>query len=233
VGFNALGKKTLAHLEYLKIQRLWHPTRNLSKLPADFTFGSGQKMWLQCPGCQHGCGRVHEWQAIVNPSASRIERLVCPQCDSGYGGFCPCRSVENHPTLSKEWHPDNPPASTVSISSHFFAKWKCFKDHPSFEARCTARSTHNTGCPICGVENSRTTRHPPVSERPALLKEWMREKNDRVPEEVTLGSHYPAWWKCSNPEHLPWQAKVYSRARNGNGCPNCKSKNRFKPRKFA
>jgi len=232
-GYNAKGKKTLAHPEYLKIQQWWHPTKNQGKAAADLTHGSKQKVWLQCPGCRHGCGRVHEWQGIAGDCTRNLEHLVCPKCESRSGGFCPCRSVESHPTLSKEWHPDNPPASTVSTSSNFLAKWNCLKGHPSYVARCHNRSVTNTGCPVCGVEKARTTRHPPVSDRPALLKEWMHEKNDIVPEEVTLGSRYPAWWKCSNPEHPPWQARVCDRALKGTGCPNCKSKNRFKPREFA
>jgi hypothetical protein len=232
VGFNAKGKKTLAHPDYLKIQQLWYPANNQGKLPADFTHGSGLKVWLRCPGCQHGCGRVHEWEARAIDIARNVERRVCPRCES-FGTFCPCRSVENHPTLSREWHPDNPHPSTVSSSSRFKAKWLCPRGHPSFVATCNSRCTLNSGCPVCGNAKRGTTRHPPVSERPDLLKDWMHERNDKPPSEVTLGSHYRAWWKCSNREHPPWQATVERRALKGTGCPKCRGVNRFQKRNFA
>ncbi len=40
---------------------------------------------------------------------------------------------------------------------------------------------------------------------------------------VTLGSHKIVWWQCSkNPEHC-WPAKVQPRAKQGTGCPQCRS----------
>jgi hypothetical protein len=109
-GFNDKGKKTLAHPEYQLIQGLWHPTRNLGKAPGDFTYKSSKRVWLRCPGCIHECGRQHEWEARVDKLTRHEGRVVCPYCNSMAGKFCPCRSMANHPRLSKEWHPSNPPA---------------------------------------------------------------------------------------------------------------------------
>jgi hypothetical protein len=201
-------------------------------VPADFLHRSNTKVWMQCSGCQHGCGRIHEWDTRVRNVVQRQESLKCPKCFSGFGGFCPCRSVANHPILSKEWHPDNPPAIDVSLNSNAKYLWICRAGHLPFKARCSDRGCTNTGCPECGVEKSRTTRHPAVSERPDLVKQWMDERNERLPNEVTLGSHFKAWWNCSNPEHAPWQASVASRALKGSGCPKCIGSNRFKPRIF-
>jgi len=232
VGFNAQGRKTLAHPDYGRIQELWHPTKNWGEVPANFTHGSYKKVWLRCTGCQHGCGRLHQWEAKASELVRSVGHLVCPKCDSGKGGFCPCRSVENHPALLREWHPTNPHPSTVSMSSSFRALWTCPKGHPPFRARCRKRSTENTGCPVCGEEKSRTTRHPALSERQDLAEDWVHDLNGKVPSEVTLGSGYKAWWKCSYPEHPPWLAVVADRALKGNGCRKCMPKNRFKPRKF-
>ena len=76
-------------------------------------------------------------------------------------------------------------------------------------------------------------RHPWLSDgRPDLAAEWDLEQNDKLPNEVTLGSDYIAWWRCSrDPEHS-WQARVNTRALKGTGCPDCNQANRFKERIF-
>jgi hypothetical protein len=233
-GFNDKGKKTLAHPDYQLIQHMWHPTLNQGKVPADFTYKSNQKVWLRCPGCIHECGRQHEWEARVQDLTQHGGHTVCPYCDCRFGGFCPCRSVANDPRLWKEWHPSNPPANQVAKSSLKKYIWSCPKGHPPYKASCANRCTYNSGCPVCGIEKSRTTRHPLVSVgRVDLAEEWDFKRNSKLPSEVTLGSHYKAWWFCSsNPDHCAWQTSVQHRALKGSGCPACRSKNRFKPRQF-
>jgi len=234
VGWNDKGKKTLAHPDYHLIHSMWHPTLNLGKVPADFTHRSGQWVWLQCPGCMHECGRHHEWEASVHLLTRHGGHIVCPYCESKGTKFCPCRSVENDPQLWREWHPSNPPANQVAKSSNEKYLWVCPEGHLPYKAICRDRCSYNTGCPVCGVEKSRTTRHPVVSiGRPDLAEEWDGRRNSKSPSEVTLGSHYKAWWVCSrNPEHPSWQALVKRRALSGNGCPACQAINRFKPRQF-
>jgi len=214
---------------------MWHPTLNLGKLPADFTHKSAQKVWLRCPGCIHECGRHHEWEAKVNNLTRYGSKIVCPYCESrGSGSFCECQSVANEPRVCSEWHPSNPPANQVAKNSHIQYLWECREGHPIYKATCNDRSCHNTGCPVCGIEKSKTTRHPVVSVgRPDLAGEWDHKRNEKLPSEVTLGSRFKAWWICRrNPEHSSWQAKVQSRALSGANCPACTTQNRFKPRKF-
>jgi hypothetical protein len=233
-GFNDKGKETLAHPEYQLIQGLWHPTRNLGKAPGDFTYKSNRKVWLRCPGCINECGRQHDWEARVDNLTQHGGHTVtlCPYCVSTRK-FCPCRSVESDPRLSKEWHFSNPPANQVAKSSKEKYLWLCLEGHPPYKATCNARCTNNSGCPVCGAEKRRTTRHPVVSDgRPDLAAEWDSMRNDKSPSEVTLGSGYKAWWVCSNPEHTGWQATVCNRALRGSGCPACKTTNRCKPRRF-
>jgi len=210
---------------------MWHPTHNQGKVPADFTYKSNQKVWLRCPGCIHKCGRHHEWEARTDHVTRNGGHTVCPYCDCGFGGFCECRSVEHDPRLYKEWHPSNPPAREVARSSHQKKYlWICPKGHPPYQATCNSRCARNTGCPVCGAEKSRRTRHPVLSlGRLDLAEEWDQKKNTKSPSGVTLGSHYQAWWVCSrNSDHAPWQTKVQNRALKGNGCPACKAQNRFK-----
>ena len=53
-----------------------------------------------------------------------------------------------------------------------------------------------------------------------LLKEWNYEKNNADPTIITSGSHYLAWWKCSECGY-EWQAPVYSRIGGKTGCRQC------------
>jgi len=233
-GFNGKGKKTLAHPDYKTIQSMWHPKLNQGAQPADFTHASTRTVWLCCPGCIHGCGRVHEWNARPCALTGRGGHIVCPFCDCRSGGFCPCRSVAEDPKLSKEWHPGNPPATDVSKSSCTRHRWVCSKGHSAYWATCNSRSHSNTGCPLCGDEKKGTARHPRLSVgRPDLAAEWDRARNGKSPGDVRLGSKFSAWWVCSSdPKHPPWESEVGNRALKGKGCPACGPRNRFKPRKF-
>jgi len=160
--------------------------------------------------------------------------LVCPSCDSRGGSFCECQSVANDPSLSREWHLDNPSARGVAKSSRGRYLWLCPNGHPPYTTSCNNRCSQNHGCPICGDEKKGSTRHPLISVgRPDLAKEWDTRRNTRSPIEVTLGSRYVASWICSrNPEHPPWQTSVQTRALRGCGCPACIPQNRFKARTF-
>jgi hypothetical protein len=226
---------SVERVPYHVIQRMWHPTLNQGKLPANFTHRCNQRVWLRCPGCTHGCGTQHEWEVRVYVLTRNGDLKVCPYCSS-MGGYpccsCMCQSVANKPRLSKEWHSDNPPATQVAKNSRKKFLWVCPGGHPPYKASCKSRCCGNTGCPECGLVISRTTRHPAVSVgRPDLAGEWDHEGNTKSPGQVTLGSHYKAWWICSsNPNRPSWQAVVKSRALCGSGCPACMKK--FKPRKF-
>ena len=60
-----------------------------------------------------------------------------------------------------------------------------------------------------------------IIDNAELMAEWNWEKNNELgfdPENLTLGSHTKAWWKCSK-EH-EWQAPVNNRNK-GRGCPYC------------
>jgi hypothetical protein len=59
----------------------WHPTRNGTRSPSDFTYGSHNEAWWQCPRF-----KTHVWRARI---ASRTSMLAgCPHCAqlAGKGG---------------------------------------------------------------------------------------------------------------------------------------------------
>lgn len=60
-----------------------------------------------------------------------------------------------------------------------------------------------------------------LTENAKLMAEWDWEKNEKSPEQYTVGSHEKVWWigKCGH----SWQAIVKDR-NHGNGCPICAGK---------
>lgn len=203
--------------------------------PADFTYGIRKRVWLRCPGCMHGCGRTHVREATVYNLTRSGGRIVCSYCESRGGKSCPCQSVAADPGLLAEWHPDNPPAKQVARNCNGKFLWNCLKGHKPYWAACRNRCSGNTGCPVCVKESKKKKDHPSVSVgRPDLAEEWDVERNEKSPDEVTLGSNHMVFWRCRNNPGHTWQAMVYSRALIGTGCPNpkCKKANRSKPRIF-
>lgn len=76
------------------------------------------------------------------------------------------------------------------------------------------------------IENRLNRRpSPPRSKslaklRPDLAREW-NARNPITPEDVSLGSRFPALWTCSNCGHV-WSALVKNRATSpSTGCPEC------------
>ena len=59
-----------------------------------------------------------------------------------------------------------------------------------------------------------------LSKYPKLVEEYM-DKNERQISQLTSGSNYKAWWKCSECEH-EWQARVSRRVSGKSGCKLCK-----------
>ena len=56
--------------------------------------------------------------------------------------------------------------------------------------------------------------------RTELLDQWDEAANlPKTPQTVSYGSEYKARWRCEKGH--TWQAQVYSRTANGNGCPVC------------
>ena len=84
----------------------------------------------------------------------------------------------------------------------------------------TSRTHMRSGCPICrGYRADVTTS---LARRcPDLAGEWHPTRNGRrTPHDVTPGYRHDTWWRCSRC-NLEWQARISSRALEGNGCTRC------------
>jgi len=62
-----------------------------------------------------------------------------------------------------------------------------------------------------------------AADYPELVKQWSN-KNEFPPDKYSDGSHKKVWWKCSNPDHPPWQTELRKRTKRGYNCPYCSKK---------
>lgn len=134
--------------KYPEIAKEWHPTKNGSKKPEEFTFGSQKKVWWKCPK-----GDDHEWEAAIG-SRTGVYKTGCSICHGLVIVKSNCLQTIN-PELAKEWHPlrnGNLTPSDVAPNSQNKVWWKCSnnKDH-EWEQTITNRNTNKSGCPFCDL----------------------------------------------------------------------------------
>ena len=72
VGCRFCAHRAIARSESLLITHpdiaaQWHPTKNGTKTPADFTYGSHQEIWWQCPKF-----KGHVWRARISSRTSQV-----------------------------------------------------------------------------------------------------------------------------------------------------------------
>jgi len=119
------------------LAKQWHPTKNGSLMPKDFTTGSPKKVWWRCD-------KGHEWQAVIK------DRHCCPYCSKR-----PVACKDNclatlNPDLAKQWHltkNGSLTAKDVTLHSGKRVWWICNKGH-EWQATINDRST-GRGCPKC------------------------------------------------------------------------------------
>ena len=141
----AKSKKSLAETHPELINE-WHPNRNGSLSPENFTAGSHKKIVWKCPK-----GDDHIWTASINKRAQRGDG--CPAC-SGHKVVPSNCLATTHPKLVKQWHPDKNENLTPEgfiAGSKKKVWWKCKTgriDHV-WPATIEKRAKYNQGCPYC------------------------------------------------------------------------------------
>jgi very-short-patch-repair endonuclease len=193
----------------------WHPTKNNTLVPENFTHGSHQKIWWKCDK-----GADHEWITSIKSRANRGTN--CPVC-AGKKTVHSNSIATTHPELVKEWHPTKNGTLTPSDvikNSHKMIWWQCpkYKDHV-WKSIVSNRTRHKTICSVC---DSRTVVKSTSLEHthPELAKQWHPTKNgDLKADQVVAGSHYKVWWKCNKGIDHEWLAVIGSRV--SRGCPFC------------
>ena len=134
VGFNDLSTKN----PQLALQ--WHPTKNGSKHPTDYTSGSNKKVWWMCE-------KGHEWKIEIK---IRNDGNGCPYCSNqmvlvGYNDLATTNSdlaLQWHPTKNRSKRPTD-----YTAGSNKKAWWLCDKGH-EWEATIASRNK-GAGCKEC------------------------------------------------------------------------------------
>jgi len=199
------------------IAKEWHPTKNGSLKPEDYTFGSSTTMaWWRD---SHG----HEWQATISSRCSN--KRGCPYCANkkilkGFNDF-----ETTHPCYLAEWDYDKNTILPDSIMSSFSEKvWWIGKDclH-SWQSSPLNRIFGKRNCPYCSNNQLLTGFNDFKTLYPLLMKEWHPTKNQHInPSKINLSyKEQKVWWICE--EGHEWQAYVYQRTRKHKrtNCPVC------------
>ena len=192
----------------------WHPTRNGSKIPENYTVGSGAKVWWQC-------AKGHEWESTIYVRVNST--LGCPFCAGkrvieGETDFATLR-----PQIAQEWHPKNTIGpDEVLPHSEKRVWWICEKGH-EWEAPVYSRFD-GAGCPYCLGKKPIRGETDAATLFPNLINEWNQDRNGNLSlSDFTQYSSRKVWWKCDKGHE--WQASVGHRGA-GENCPYCAGKGR-------
>jgi hypothetical protein len=192
----------------------WHPTKNKDLLPSMVSAKGRNKVWW-LGSCNH------EWEAVVSNRVGLSHG--CPYCSGNtiLVGFNDLGATD--PDIATEWHPvlnaDLLP-TMVSRGSNKKAWWlgKCGHE---WDMQVTSRTTKNQSCPFCAGNRVLVSHNDLATLQPHLIAEWDVDKNDSMPQNYTVGSNVPVWWKCK--EKHSWYASIGGRKYSG--CPDCASAN--------
>ena len=191
----------------------WDYEKNTSIEPSRIAPNSGEKVWWKC---KNG----HSWKAKLSNRVS-LNR-GCPYCSGSLPIVGENDLATLAPQLVSEWNIEKNGKhlpSEYKYQSNKKVWWKCKNGH-DFCASISSRTLHNSGCPYCGNKQVLVGFNDLMTTNPTLASEWDSEKNlDLTPKDITEGSDMNVWWKCSNGHS--WQARVYSRGKDGTGCPVC------------
>lgn len=128
--------------------------------------------------------------------------------------------IIKNPKLAAQWHPSKNGAITpdsITPGSSKKVWWLCEQGH-EWEA-IIANRTKGIGCPFCSGRYATAENNLQVLN-PGLSKQWHPIKNkDLTPVDVMEGSNKKVWWQCERGHE--WEAKIASRAKDGNACPYC------------
>jgi hypothetical protein len=190
----------------------WHPTKNGSLSPQDFTEASEHKAyWL--------CEKGHDWRTSIR---ERNKGSKCPNCagQRAWNGFNDMATT--NPELAAQWHPtmngDLKPA-LVMAGTNKKIWWSCKHGH-AWQATGGTRLS-GSGCPYCSGRYVDPGFNDLFTANPELAAQWHPAKNGNLtPRDVVAGTARKFWWVCDKGHE--WRATGNSRVwGTGKGCPVC------------
>lgn len=137
-------------------------------------------------------------------------------------------SIDNNVTVAdtpyiKEWDFDannDLDPNKLSAGSAKRANWICKNCHGHYETQiCTKTQGHR--CPYCSGKKVLPGFNDLETTRPDVAKYWDKDKNEKKPNEVTIGTHEIVNWKCDNCGY-DWSDSVNHQVHK-KGCPACKA----------
>lgn len=103
--------------------------------------------------------------------------------------------------------------------------FKCLNESCSeiFDTSWDEIYSQGQGCPFCAGQ--RVGKYNNLAYlKSELVKEWDYNRNEKNPEDYTVGSNEKVWWICSECDYR-WKTKINSRSKKeGTGCPQCNQK---------
>ena len=130
------------------LAKQWHPSKNKILSPCDVTFGSGKKVWWQCPD-----GEDHQWETQVcsratNNGTGEIAS-GCPFC-AGQRACSGHNLLDLYPKIAEEWDYDKNETTPEQCLPYTNRKywWKCSHLH-SWQSSMLLRTKNNKMCPLC------------------------------------------------------------------------------------
>ena len=191
----------------------WDTEKNGGLTPSGVLPGSSRRVWWRC-------AQGHSWRATVNSRAN--DACGCPMCAGKRTVSGENDLASGFPLIAEEWDAEKNGALTpadVTAQSNRRVWWRCWLGH-SYAAAVSDRVKRGSGCPYCAGHRVLPGFNDLATKNPLLAAEWESELNGALtPETVTTGSRKKVWWQCRF-GHV-WRAAVFSRARDGCGCPVC------------
>ncbi len=176
------------------------------------------------------CSAGHTFEKAIYRRTQKNDQENCPYC-SGKRSDAP-RLFSLFPYLLKSWDAqknveidkttgeaaDIEPDAVLADSrkSYWFT---CPAGH-SYQATAVEIADNSDRCPACEILPNCVD-----NVRPEITHQWDTKKNGELtPWNTAAGAATKVWWRCkAGPDH-EWQAKVYKRALERNGCPFCANK---------
>lgn len=192
----------------------WHPTKNGTLKPQDFSKGSSQKViWLG-----NDCG--HTWGATIVSRSMGSRCAVChgKQVEKGVTDL-----ATTHPEIAAQYHPlyNDKKADEVSYGSIKLAFWICDAHEEPYKARITHKTRGDGICYFCSNKELLLGFNDLATTYPALAEEWHPIKNGTLkPQDITSSfSKHKIWWlgACGH----DWDALLSNRIRHNTKCPIC------------
>lgn len=219
---------------YPHVAEQWDIEKNIGKNPADYSSGSGERVWWRCH-------KGHSWQTAINQRTSA--GYGCPKCYNERRGSLyqelSAKSkgslADSSPSYLAEWdytkNVDVSPSS-VTVKSTRIVWWVCPVNHSYLQS--IQSKAYGSSCPECAkvkraepVRRAKLARTGSLADNhPDIAKQWHPKNNGNLsPSDISSGSHQVVWWCCDNGHE--WQECLNRRTdkRRPKGCPACRGNN--------